>query len=178
MTLQTELPRMFVFCGFSGSGKTTFAKKFASYNRLYYVSPEIIYKTRCGKEYDPSCKFDVWITFFMVIETFRKKNKDIVVDVTALTKFEREQFLNWFPGFEHHLIYIETPFALCLQNNSCREKVVPMKTMRAQKKKFEKPTYNEDHRWATFTHLKNLNNAGFVLHKLYVKVSSLNETIL
>lgn len=166
--IKSNPPKMWVLCGFSGSGKTTFAKAFAKQNHITYLSPEQFYQRHYGVEYDKTHKFDIWIRFFVAIDTAYKSGKSAIVDVTSLTKFQRTQYLEWFPGFEHHLIFIDTPFELCLKNNSQRKKVVPIQIMRAQKKKFEEPSPHEDQRWVTFTQIKNVNNK-FALEKIYIQ---------
>ena len=56
---------MFLCCGMSGAGKTTFSKKFAEYNNIEYLSPGDFYLQINGDEKNRNNKFLVWISLFL-----------------------------------------------------------------------------------------------------------------
>lgn len=152
------MAKMYLMCGLSGAGKTTFAKKFAEENHLEYVSIDNFYKeyesiTRNiyilngiepEKEsiYDNNdASFTVWIRFFEEIHRLERMGKNILIDTNAPTFVKRQQFIDWFPTFdEYNLIYIDIKDEeLRKRNNASRGRVVPDDEMERMRKEFEEP---------------------------------------
>ena len=168
------MARMFLCCGMSGAGKTTFSKKFAEYNNIEYLSPDDFYLQINGDEKIRKNKFLVWISLFNKIHQLEIKGKDCIIDTNALTYVDRTQFLNWFPSFEHHLIYIDAPLGLCFENNFNRDRVIPEEIMEELWEKLEPPDEDEDERWVTLYEKKNVDNV-LELHGIYLKVGEDND---
>lgn len=148
--------KMFLMCGLSGAGKTTFAKKFAEDNRYQYLSIDDLYKERKEVESffhengwspwdDPDTSFEVWIEFFKAIHRFERHalwNSGVVIDTNAPTFVKRAQFIDWFPTFdEHNLIYIEADRGLRRRNNASRDRVVPDDEIERMEQEFEYPLW-------------------------------------
>lgn len=138
--------KMFLMCGMSGAGKTTFAKQFAAENGCVYLGIDEFYSKyskRIGLKnvYDNSnVAFRVWIEFFNEIHFYETEGKDVVVDTNAPTFVKRAQFIDWFPTFEeHNLIYIHADRNLRRRNNASRNRVVPDDVMEKMEKEFEYP---------------------------------------
>lgn len=164
------MARMFLCCGMSGAGKTTFSKEFAENNDIEYLSPELFYERINGDEKIRDNKFLVWHTLFEKIHELEINGKDCIIDTNALSYVDREQFLDWFPTFEHHLIFIDAPLELCIYNNSNRDRVIPEEEMFRLWEKFELPDEYEDERWMTYTEILNEDNE-FELYRIYVRIN-------
>ena len=149
------MAKMYLMCGCSGAGKTTFSKAFAKENNLKYLGIDDFYALINGDECLHNNTFEVWIEFYKAIHEAEVNNIDCIVDTNAITKSHREQFLEWFPTFEHHLIYIEAHEALRKKNNMSRRRQVPDDAMDRMTALLQKPI-NEN--FKTITYIFNLNN--------------------
>ena len=159
------MAKMFLMCGNCGAGKTVFAKDFAKKNGYIYLSIDKLYEQFNGDERNREGKFEIWQNFYKMIHYYETFESDVVVDTNAPTLFDRTEFLNWFPTFEHHLIWIDAPINLCLENNRNRERVIPEDVMKKLFLNFEEPTmftYTMSCRarsqWKSISMIKNNNN--------------------
>ena len=87
---------------------------------------------------------------------------DVMFDTNAPTIVDRTQILDWFPGFEPHLICVMAPPEICISNNKARRRVVPDDVIKQMLRSAETPTKNES-RWQSITWLQNNHNNGFEL---------------
>ena len=132
--------KMFLMCGLSGAGKTTFAKKFAEENGYVYLSIDNIYRGLSANYDDLDDSFSAWIYFFKLIHGAEMAGHDVVIDTNAPTFVKRAQFIDWFPSFEeHNLIYIKANRDLRRRNNAARDRVVPDDEMERMEEEFESP---------------------------------------
>lgn len=161
------MAKMYVLCGFSGVGKTTFAKDFAEQNGVIHLNIDDFYAQVNGDECDRSNMYVVWRLFFDTIRRYEQNDEDIIIDVNCLTKGQREQFLEWFPSFSHHLIYIQADEDLRYKNNASRYRQVPEDAMQAQVDRFECPSMKEIKMWDSYMRLRNINNQAYHLQWAY-----------
>lgn len=153
-------PLMYMVCGCSGSGKTTFAKKFAAENNLLYLGADEFYAKINGDELKRGNKFEVWQELFKVIHSAEISGVSCLVDTNSLSAASRDEMVNWFPGFDHHLIYIEADEQLRMENNRKRVRQIPDEIMIAMRTKVEPPVWNTlDKRWLSLTRILNDNNS-------------------
>lgn len=145
------MSKMYLMCGLSGAGKTTFAKKFAEEHNLVYLGIDDFYACYAGTNgirspwSDPHASFDVWIKYFYAIHTLEQEGKDILIDTNAPTYVKRQQFIDWFPCFdEHNLIYIAVSEELRYKNNLARGRVVPQDEMARMRDEFQPPVHMID----------------------------------
>lgn len=166
--------KMFLMCGMSGAGKTTFAKKFAEENGYIYLGIDDFYKdyqrifapNLKSPWSDPKASFEVWQDFFRVINACELDGDDVVIDTNAPTFVKRAQFIDWFPTFdEHNLIYIHADRELRWQNNKSRGRVVPDDVMKQMEKEFQAPVARWDGKavptdtcWDSIKVFHNINN--------------------
>ena len=68
------------------------------------------------------------------------------------------QFIEWFPGFKHHIIFIDADLNLQKKNNLSRRRKVPDEVMNKMAQKLQKPTAELDKDWDTITYVENKNN--------------------
>lgn len=161
--------KMYLMCGLSGAGKTTFAKEFAKENNLVYVSIDDFYKKN-GGVYNDETGFYVWIEFYKAIHMLEWLHADILIDTNAPTFVKRQQFIDWFPTFdEYNLIYIDIKDEeLRKRNNASRGRIVPVDEMERMRKEFEEPVdFFKDYdraydcpekRWDNIIVYRNKNN--------------------
>ena len=140
-------PKLFLVCGLPGSGKTTFAKKFAAKNNFAYISIDDCYTEINGDELDHSNKFKVWQRFYQIINTYQENKVDIVVEAMSLDKYARHEFISWFPDFTHHLIIITNDFEECCRNVALRRRKISRSGMLELKNRFKFPDSDEQAEW-------------------------------
>lgn len=156
--------KMFLMCGHPGSGKSYFAKQFAEKNGFRYLAIDDTYAYFNGSPYSHDNKFQVWMTFFQQVHAAEEAGVDIVVDTNAPTIIDRAEFLNWFPSYEHHLIWVDAMPELCLVNNQKRGRVIPKDQMKKIFGYFEQPvgdeffSFSPRAKWYSFSRVKNVNN--------------------
>ena len=168
------MAKMFLMCGHPGSGKSTYARELARKNGYRYLSIDDMYATFNGDPTSHDNKFDVWMTFFRQIHAAEMAGHDIVVDTNAPTHGDREEFLNWFPDFEHHLIWIDATKELCLRNNQNRSRVIPEDHMKKIFYFFERISYEELYnyaavrsRWLSISRVENNENKFEPRHTMF-----------
>lgn len=150
------MPKMYLMCGCSGAGKTTYSKQFASDHNLLYLGIDDFYAKVNGDECIHTNKFEVWIEFYKAIHEAEVNGIDCIIDTNAITKTHRAQFIEWFPTFEHHLIYISADEGLRKKNNKQRRRQVPDDVMDRMFAKLEAPYISED--FKTIAYIFNINN--------------------
>jgi len=156
---------MYLMSGPSGAGKTTFAKKLAEDRNLQYLGIDDFYAVFNGSEKRHEDEFDVWMAFFQAIHLAELKGRNIVVDTNSPTKSKRTEFLDWFGGFDQHvLIFVNAPVELCVANNLSRERVIPEDAMNEIIASIEHPLIEDDPRWDNVQCYMNRNNTGYDLY--------------
>ena len=58
---------LYMMCGLSANGKTTFAKSFAKMNHIRYVNPDELYAVFNGDECNRNHKFEVWQALYQIV---------------------------------------------------------------------------------------------------------------
>lgn len=159
------MAKMFLMTGHPGSGKSYYAKQLAEKNGYRYLSIDDMYATFNGDPTSHDNKFDVWMTFWRQIHAAEMAGHDIVVDTNAPTRLDRNEFLNWFASFEHHLVWVDASEELCLKNNSHRSRVIPEEQMWSMFHFFEEPNFckleNSEHnraKWDSISYVFNNDN--------------------
>lgn len=131
-------PKMYLMTGKPGAGKSTFAKGFCEQFNLWHLDVDEFYKIyNGGQRHEHS--FEVWITMFNAIHTAGREGRDILIDTNAENHEDRYQFLQWFPEFDHFLIWIDTPDEVCLRQNQMRDRIIPAERMKELLEDFRAP---------------------------------------
>lgn len=160
------MAKLILVSGCSAVGKTKFAKQFAARNEFLYLSPDNIYALLNGDERIHQNKFEVWMILFRAIHTAEQNGIDCVIDTNALSHLDRDQFLGWFPGFEHHLVFIHASPEQRKLNNSIRVRQIPDAAMDAMTHAVEEPKWESlDRRWKSFVRINNVNNNFIIAEK-------------
>ncbi len=139
--------KLFLVCGLPGSGKTTFAKRFATENGFAYLCIDDCYTEINGDELDHSNKFKVWQRFYYLINEYQENKVDVVVEAMSLDHYARHEFISWFPGFSHHLILITNDFEECCRNVALRRRDISLEGMLELKDRCRYPDINEQREW-------------------------------
>ena len=153
-----SMPNMYVMCGISGSGKTVLSQELSQKNNIVRLGIDDYYAKVNGDECKHINTFDVWITFFQDIQKIFLSGQDCIIDTNALVWHQRMQFIEWFPGFKHHIIFIDADLNLQKKNNLSRRRKVPDEVMNKMAQKLQKPTAELDKDWDTITYVENKNN--------------------
>ena len=152
------MAKMFLVCGISGVGKTTLSCRMAEKHNLLRIGIDDFYTKVKGNEKDRKNKFEVWIEFFKAIHEAEVNGVDCVVEASGLTKYQRREFVDWFPGFEHHLIFIEAAAELRNQNNRARNRTVPEWRIAEMEKKVQRPDAEDCECFDSVAFFGNKNN--------------------
>lgn len=153
---------LYLMCGKCGSGKTTWAKKFAQHFGYRYIGIDECYGILNGNERIRDNKFDAWQLFFKLIHNSEVLGQTVVVDTNAPLVSDREEFVNWFTGFDHYtIIWIDTVEELCWSNNNNRDRSIPKDKFEKVNALFCPPTKNEPscrRSWDNIIHIEKPDN--------------------
>lgn len=139
------MPNMICLAGMPGVGKTTWARSFLKHHPEYhYFSPDLYYERINGDDCVRANTFEVWMAMFRDINTAMKQGKNVLVDTDNLTFHQRTQWIEWFPDFQHILVFFEAPFIVCYSQMINRRRKLPYHTMIAKWKRWERPTTELD----------------------------------
>ena len=152
------MPNMYVMCGISGSGKTSLSTEISQKYNIKRLGIDDFYAKINGDECKHENTFNVWIAFFQEIQNTFLKGEDCIIDTNALVWHQRLQFIEWFPHFKHHLIFIDAAFDLQMKNNQNRKRKVPEATMRQMADRLQKPSVELDTNWDSIIYIENKCN--------------------
>lgn len=161
------MSKMYLMTGVSGSGKTTFAKKFARENNLRYLNIDNFYLATFGDENTHAHEFDVWMMFYRAIEIASRDGVDVIIDTNAPTVSNRNEIYNWFGHMfaENYMIYIYAPADLCFKNNASRKRVIPQDEMVKMYNDYERPREEEARKWTEIYEVNNDDNTFSKMEK-------------
>lgn len=134
-----------LICGMSGSGKTTYAHSVLDHpnNKIRLFDVDEYYKKINGDECDRSNTYQVWMTIYNEIHQCELDGIDVALVTNALTVANREEFVEWFPTFQHNMIWFMVEYDICLMNNKLRNRVIPEDVMKKQWETMEIPNPSE-----------------------------------
>lgn len=137
---------MICLAGLPGSGKTTWATEFLKGHPDYlYFSPDAYYERINGDECDRSDTFEIWMAMFRDIHIAEKNGYNVLIDSDNLTYAQRNQWIEWFPYFDEHLLFfLEVDYYVCLDRVSKRRRTIPEIIMREKHFKWEDPLETGD----------------------------------
>ena len=147
------MPILYVLCGPSGAGKTTYVKTHNWNKHIKYVSRDEIRFSLLKEDEDYfSHEKEVFKNFSNTIRRTLIDNFDVIADATHLNVFSRKKLTNAIDNYftDYNIIYIvfDTPLEEILHRNEKREgrARVPEQTLRSMYNGFNPPTFNEDKR--------------------------------
>ena len=120
------MSNFYLVCGISGGGKTVLSQGILKKNpSLKFYDVDEYYKKINGDECMHKNTFDVWHKLFEDLRQSELNRDDILLTTNALTVAQRNQFIEWFPNFNHHLLWVTAPLEKCLEGNKSRKRHVP-----------------------------------------------------
>lgn len=127
---------LYVMIGVSGSGKSTFAKKFAAERRAEYVSTDELRKMMYGDEAEQKGGRQVFDVAYMNIAAHLNHRRSVVFDATNTTTKGRDRLIKVAKECKslESLVAIlcNPPLETCLKQNKMRERQVPENVIRRQ----------------------------------------------
>lgn len=149
------MSNFYLVCGISGGGKTHLT------NYLHEINPNLkkydvdeYYAKINGDAIIHENFFDVWMLVWKDLHESEVKGEDVLITTNALTVNQRHQFIEWFPTFTHHLIWVTSPKEKCLEGNRIRRRHVPEDKLLKQWENMEFPNAHEKG-WETITQIAN-----------------------
>lgn len=139
---------MICLTGVPGTGKTTWAKNFLKNHPEYlYFNPDDYYKRINGDDRIRENTFEVWMSMFRDVNTAMCSGRNVLVDSDNLTFHQRMQWIEWFPEFEHILIFFEEDFDVCMERVWQRRRKLNYMQMIGRWDRWERPTTEKDGRY-------------------------------
>ena len=149
------MANFYLICGISGGGKTTLSKKIHKLNpSLKVFDVDEYYAKINGDECIRDNFFKVWINLYEDLHDSEIKGEDVLLTTNALTVSQRTQFLEWFPTFKHHLLWVTAPKEKCIEGNNQRKRQVPIDKLFEQWERMEFPNASEKG-WDTICQITN-----------------------
>ena len=139
------MPNMICLAGMPGVGKTTWAKNFLTHHSDYlYFSPDLYYERINGDDTIRANTFEVWMAMFRDINIAMKAGKNVLIDSDNLTFHQRMQWIEWFPDFDHFLVFFEANWDVCWNQMMQRRRKLTYGQMIERWGRWERPTAELD----------------------------------
>ena len=168
------MANFYLICGISGGGKTTLSKKIIKLNpniKMYDVDE--YYAKVNGDERIHTNFFDVWISLYQDLHKSELNNEDVLLTTNALTVSQRTQFVEWFPTFKHHLIWVTAPKEKCFEGNKNRTRQVPENKLLEFWEDMEFPNASEKG-WDSICQITNCwDNENYIIFNLKGDIENL-----
>lgn len=154
-------PEFIMLVGLPGSGKSTLIKRYKEYK---VHSSDDIREELTGDANRQDINSLVFETLHKRVKEDLLNGQSVIYDATNLNRKRRKAFLqelNNIPCWKYCLL-IATPFEVCLERNSQRDRKVPYNVIERMYKNFDIPWYNEgwDNIWVEYTDDKHRDMYG------------------
>lgn len=168
------MANFYLVCGISGGGKTTLSKRIIKKNpTLKFYDIDDYYKMVNGDECDRSNWFDVWMKLWQDLHKSELAKEDILLTTNSLTVSQRRQFIEWFPTFKHHILWVTAPKEKCFEGNQKRKRHVPDEKLEKMWQKMEFPNASEAD-WDTITQITNCwDKKNYIIFSLKGNITKL-----
>lgn len=158
----------YLVCGISGGGKTTLSKKIIERNPEIDIRLDVdeYYAKINGDERIRDNTFQVWHSLYQDLHNYEVANKNVIMTTNALTASQRNQFIEWFPSYKHHMFWVTSPLEKCLEGNRNRYRNIPDDVLLHHWEIMEFPNANEQG-WDTIAHVTNCwDDENYIVFKL------------
>lgn len=150
------MANFYLVCGISGGGKTILSHRLKQDNPSIKVMLDVdeYYAKVNGDECIRGNTYQVWRMLYDDIHQYEVNGVDILLTTNSLTVCQRRQFIEWFPTYKHHMLWVIAPLDVCIEGNNKRHRHVPEDILRKQWQEMEFPNAKEDG-WDTIVHITN-----------------------
>lgn len=149
------MAHFYLVCGISGGGKTVLGERIVKKNpNIIYMDTDEYYGLINGDPRIHKNTFDVWIRIFQDLHKYEVEGKDVLLTTNSLTVAQRRQFIEWFPTFEHHMLWVTAPKERCLEGNRNRFRNIPEDILLKFWEEMEFPNASEEG-WETIAQITN-----------------------
>lgn len=167
----------YLVCGISGGGKTVLSQRIAQKNpNLIIMDTDKYYELINGDERIHENFFDVWIRIYQDLHQYEIEGKDVLLTTNSLTASQRRQFIEWFPTFIHHMLWVTAPKEKCLEGNRNRYRTIPEDILLKYWERMEFPNASEEG-WDSIAQITNCwDNENYIIFNLkdniekYIKI--------
>ena len=144
ITNSSDYPEFLMLVGLPGSGKSTYIKKYFNQN-LRVHSSDAIREELSGNENNQDINGKVFDLLHKRVREDLKNGISCVYDATNISWKRRKAFLDSLKNIKCWKVchIIATPFEVCLEQNSQRERKVPYEVIEKMYKNFDIPWWNE-----------------------------------
>ena len=140
------MANLYMMCGVSGSGKSTWADAYAKVYRAEVFSSDKIRAEAFGDENDQKHNSEVFSILHGRVREALGRGKDCIYDATNLNRKRRISFLESLEDIknvEKTIIICVAPFSECVARDGGRARTVGKKVIYRQISQFEMPLYEE-----------------------------------
>lgn len=150
------MANFYLVCGISGGGKTLLSRRIVQNNPSIEVmlDADEYYAKINGDERIRDHMYEVWRALYDDIHRYEENKTDILLTTNALTVDQRNQFVEWFPTYVKHMIWVIAPWEMCVEGNNKRRRHVPEDVLKRQWQRMEFPNAKEAG-WETIAHVTN-----------------------
>ena len=136
--------KLTLLVGLPGSGKSTYAKKYLEKDNII-LSSDVIRGEIFNDENDQSNNALVFSTLYSRAKQILESGKNVVIDATNCSKFDRKRVLDNFSDMPliRVAIVIKTPIDECEKRDKERNRTVGRQVIDKFNTKFEMPTKDE-----------------------------------
>ena len=168
------MANFYLVCGISGGGKTILSHRIIEDNPSIGIMLDVdeYYAKVNGDECIRGNTYQVWRMLFDDIHQYEVDGVDILLTTNSLTVSQRRQFIEWFPTYKHHMLWVIAPLDVCLEGNRKRRRYVPENILKKQWQEMEFPNAKEDG-WDTITHITNWREEHYTILAMKGDIRSL-----
>ncbi len=133
-----------VMVGLPASGKSTYAQQLVDENTVV-LSSDLIRKELFGFEENQTGNTIVFKTLYSRARELFKNGKNVIIDATNVSIFDRKRVLENFTDLSiyRQAIVIETSIDKCVERDKARTRTVGKDVIKKYANKYQKPTYSE-----------------------------------
>ena len=147
------MPKLYVMCGISGSGKSTYAKSIQSSarNRTIIISTDELRAMLYGNASDQTDPELIFNMAYSMIQMLLERDYDVIFDAMNLKARARKDLINRFHGIATmECVVCNVSAEEACHRQTLRERHVSEDIIFAQSKRMATPTYNEGWDFITY----------------------------
>ena len=158
--------KFYMMIGFPGSGKSTYAEKLSKEEDAIICSSDALRKELYGSEAVQEHNEEIFNILMQRVIKYLSEDKSVIYDAMNISSKYRRNTLKMLSRFNCEKIayIIATPYEMCLDRNSIRDRHVPEHVIKKALMNFNVPSINEG-----FTRITTVYPDGFEF-KSYIDI--------